>query len=231
MNRYYFVAFLLYGVITHAQVRFPLSASNDQRYLVDRQNKPFPILGRTSWSIISQSPEGYKAYIENTLAHGFNAIEMAGIFHWKDSNHPPFNGAGDFPFVKRLNGAAWDGSLAYKDTATDAPDFTTPNEKYWQYVDTFLNYCQSKGILVLFFPAYVGYPNTDQGWMTELLANGPQKIHDYGKWIAARYALMRNNRRCQRFCWKSPTMKKVRMATITIRMQHNPYAGLNGGAG
>jgi hypothetical protein len=192
MRKYFFTFLVLCCGTLTGQVEFPLHISDNQRYLIDQQKQPFPILGRTSWAIISQSPGGYKSYIENTLSHGFNTIEMAGIFHWKDSNHPPFNGAGDFPFLKRLNDSEWDGSLAYKDTATDAPDFTTPNEKYWQYLDTFLNYCESKGILVLFFPAYVGYPNTDQGWMTELVANGPQKIHDYGKWIAERYRNQKN---------------------------------------
>lgn len=192
MKAYFFIVPLLTVFSVTAQVKFPLKASENSRYLVDQQNKPFPILGRTSWCIISQSPAGYKAYIANTLSRGFNAIEIAGIFHWKASNHPPFNGAGDFPFLKRLNGSAWDGALAYSDTATGAPDFTTPNERYWQYVDTFLNYCESKGILVLFFPGYVGYPNTNEGWMTELVANGPEKIHDYGAWIARRYKNQKN---------------------------------------
>lgn len=64
---------------------------------------------------------------------------------------------------------------------------STPNEKYWKYMDNFLSYCQSKGILVFFFPGYVGYPDTDQGWMEELVANGPDKVQTYGAWVANRY--------------------------------------------
>ncbi len=38
-----------------AQVAFPLKISDDRRYLVDQNNKPFPILGRTAWFIVSQT--------------------------------------------------------------------------------------------------------------------------------------------------------------------------------
>lgn len=185
------VVHLLCGIAL-AQVPFPLKSGQNNRYLVDKQNKPFPILGRTAWTIISQPPAGYSMFIENSLAKGFNAIEVAGVFHWPDSNHPPFSGNSAAPFLRQINGAAWDGSLKYRDTLAEAPDFTTPNEQYWAYVDTFLNYCASKGILVLFFPAYVGYPGTDEGWMTELVANGAERIRSYGEWIARRYKKQTN---------------------------------------
>ena len=57
-----FVTVLLLIVISksHAQVVFPLAISANHRYLVDQKNKPFPVLGRTAWFIISQTEEGYK---------------------------------------------------------------------------------------------------------------------------------------------------------------------------
>lgn len=45
-----------------AQVAFPLKISDDRRYLVDQNNKPFPILGRTAWFIVSQTVSGYKTF-------------------------------------------------------------------------------------------------------------------------------------------------------------------------
>src|SRR5207342_2229905 len=121
-----------------AQVVFPLKISNDKRYLVDQQDKPFPILGRTAWFIISQSESGYKKFLDNTIAHGHNAIEMAVISHWPMGNHAPFNANRDAPFLKRLNGSDWDGKLTYDSIKTEAPDLLTPNEKYWAFVDDFL---------------------------------------------------------------------------------------------
>ena len=176
----------------YAQPDFPLKVSADHRYLVDQKNKPFPILGRTAWFIISQTEEGYKNFLDNTIMHGHNAIEMAVITHWPMGNHAPFNGRGDMPFLKRLNGIAWDGKLTYDTIATQAPDLLTPNEKYWMYVDDFLVYCEAKGILVFMFPGYVGYNGEEQGWMKELVANGTKKSEAYGAWIAQRYKNRKN---------------------------------------
>ncbi|RYZ32911.1 MAG: DUF4038 domain-containing protein, partial [Sphingobacteriales bacterium] len=72
---------------TQAQVKFPLQTSANGRYLMDANSRPFPILGRTSWCIISQPVKAYQQYIENTVSHGYNAIEMAVIFHWPTVNH------------------------------------------------------------------------------------------------------------------------------------------------
>src|SRR5262249_8835900 len=56
----------------------------------------------------------------------------------------------------------------------------------------FLAYAESKGLLVFMFPAYVGYINTDQGWMDEVVANGPTRMQSYGAWIAGRYRNQKN---------------------------------------
>jgi Protein of unknown function (DUF4038)/Putative collagen-binding domain of a collagenase len=175
-----------------SDVVFPVKVSSDSRYLVDQNNKPFPILGRTAWFIISQPVSGYQTFLENSLSHGYNSIEMSVIGHDSRANHPPFNGNGDMPFLKQLDGSDWKGSLVYGTINTEAPDLTSPNEKYWSFVDAFLAHCESKGILVFLFPGYVGYVGTDQGWMEELIANGPAKSEAYGAWIAKRYRNQKN---------------------------------------
>jgi hypothetical protein len=174
------------------QYTFPLKHSTDERYLVDQNNKPFPILGRTAWFVISQPPEQYKKFIENTISHGYNSIEISVLTHDVRGEHPPFCGSGAAPFVKTLSGEDWKGSLIYKDTSSEAPDMTTPNEAFWQYVDNFLSYCMSKNIAVFLFPAYVGYDGGEQGWFQELVANGPEKSKAYGQWIANRYKNQKN---------------------------------------
>jgi len=194
MPRFFLVAYFLavLSPFAHSQVAFPLRVSDDKRYLVDQANKPFPILGRTAWFIISQSEEGYKKFIENTLEHEHNAIEFAVITHWPTGNNAPFNGEAELPFLKTLKGSDWDGKLKYNSLSEEAPDFTTPNEKYWRYVDKFLTYCETKEVLVFMFPAYVGYDGQEQGWMKELVANGKEKSMAYGAWIANRYKQQKN---------------------------------------
>ena len=193
-HRRLFLLFLMteFFISVRSQVVFPVKISPDKRYLVDQKNKPFPILGRTAWCVISATEEGYKKFISNSVEHGCNSIEVSVMAHWPKGNHSPFNGRGDRPFLKRMNGNDWDGVLVYKNRDSDAPDLLTPNEKYWSYVDDFLSYCESKGILVFLFPAYVGYEGKEEGWMQELLANGPKKTEEYGLWIANRFKNRKN---------------------------------------
>ena len=171
---------------------FPVQYSADERYLVDQNGVPFPIMGRTAWFVTSLSVADYHTFIDDTAARGYDAIELHVVNHDPRGNHPPFNGNGDRPFLNRLDGATWDGSLTYGNINNEAPDFSTPNEAYWSLVDGLLSYCETKGILVFMFPAYAGFQGGDQGWMQELVANGPTKIHTYGAWIATRYQNQKN---------------------------------------
>ncbi|MEP7319822.1 MAG: DUF4038 domain-containing protein, partial [Panacibacter sp.] len=195
MRKFLPVPLFIFATITNlqAQVAFPLKISSDKRYLADQKNKPFPILGRTAWFIISQPDSGYKKFIDNTIAHGHNSIELSVITHWPMGNRAPYNASGDAPFLKCLNGNNWNGKLTYTNLKTEAPDLLTPNENYWKHVDEILAYCELKGILVFMFPGYVGYAseNEEQGWMKELVANG-ERTELYGAWIATRYKERKN---------------------------------------
>ena len=135
-------------------------------------------MGRTAWFVTSLSVADYHTFIDDTASRGYTAIEFHVINHDLAGNNPPFNGNGDQPFLKRLDGTAWTGLLGYRNINAEAPDFTTPNEAYWSSVDGFLAYCESKGLLVFMFPAYVGFQGGSQGWMQEIVANGPTKHAD-----------------------------------------------------
>src|SRR6266496_1791351 len=156
---------------------YPLKESANGRYLVDQNNAPFRILGRTAWFVISLPVPDYQAFINDSVARGYNSVAMHVLNHDPRGSHPPFNGNGDLPFLKRLDGANWNGALSYSSINNEAPDFSTPNEAYWSYVDSFLAYCDAQGIIVFFFPAYVGYAGGNQGWMQEMTANGTTKMN------------------------------------------------------
>lgn len=175
---------------------FPVKLSADKRYLLDANNNPFPILGRTGWFSLSLPNTGtasYKTFMDDAVAKGYNSIEMHVLDHDPRGNTEPFAGNGQAPFLKTLNGSNWGGSLVYGSaTSTQAPDYTTPNEAYWTYVDSYLAYAESKGLLVFFFPSYVGYGGGNQGWMQEMTANGQTKMQTYGAWVANRYKNQKN---------------------------------------
>lgn len=186
---------LLLGVlagVAQAAPAFPVKYSANKRYLVDQTGVPFPILGRTAWFITSLSEADYLAFIDDTAARGYNAIEFHVVNHDPRGNNPPHSGNNDLPFLKRLDGGGWGGALTYGNITNEAPDFTTTNAVYWSHVDDVLAYAESKGILVFMFPAYVGYNGGDQGWMQEMVANGPAKMQSYGAWIATRYKGQKN---------------------------------------
>ena len=171
---------------------YPLKISPNNRYLVDQNNIPYPVLGRTAWFVISLPVNQYHQFIANTVSKGYNAIEMHVLDHDPRGNNAPFNGNGDLPFLRRLDGAAWNGTLTYTNPNTEAPDLTTPNEKYWSFVDGFLSYCDSQKITVFIFPGYLGARGGNQGWMQELVANGTAKSEAYGAFIANRYKNQKN---------------------------------------
>ncbi len=173
--------------IAAGSIVFPLRASADHRYLEDQIGQPFPILGRTSWAVVSLIASDYQTYIDDTAAKGFTAIELAVIYRFDRVNSRPFAGNGAAPFTKDLSGSAWAGSMSVD------PDFTTPNEAYWTHVDGLLTYARSKGILCFLFPAYVGFQGKDiEGWMSTMTANGPARCQTYGAWIADRYKTFPN---------------------------------------
>ena len=171
---------------------YPVVPAANGRYLQDQGGNPFPILGRAVWFATSRVPADYLALLDDTVARGYNSIELQVPPHPTIGNHPPFDGNGNAPFLRRLDGATWNGSLTYGGNTGTMPDFTTPNEAYWSFIDTFLAACNTRGLLVFFFPAYVGFVPSDQGWLPEMVANGTAKIQAYGAFIANRYRNQRN---------------------------------------
>jgi hypothetical protein len=183
---------LMCAAATQAAPAFPVKYSADKRYLVDQNDVPFPIMGRAAWFVTSIPVADYRLFVDDTVARGFNAIEFYVLTHDPRANNPPFNGNGDIPFLRRLNGTNWNGALSYGNINSEAPDFTTPNEVYWSFVDGLLAYCESKGVLAFMFPAYVGFLGGNQGWMQEMTANGQSRMQTYGAWMATRYKNQKN---------------------------------------
>jgi hypothetical protein len=166
---------------------FPLSQSADKHYVVDQLGVPFPIVGRALWELVSLTPADRAIILNDTANRGYTAVEMRAPSRTDNSPNPPFDGDGHLPFLKRLDGAAYTGRLSYGSINNEAPDFTTPNEAYWSFVDAIFNDALARGLAVVYFPAYNGYAGGQEGWMAEMVANGSTRMQAYGAWIAARY--------------------------------------------
>ncbi|GAB2581593.1 DUF4038 domain-containing protein [Ramlibacter solisilvae] len=156
------------------------------RYLTDRSGNAFPVLVRTVWNIPALPRAEYQAVIDDTAARGFTGIEF-WLHHFPGNGHPPFDGEGNAPFSKRLDGSTWDGTLTYGNASAEAPDFTQPNAPYWSNIDALIAYAASRNLMVLWFPAYAGFLVGYDGWLVEMAANGTTRMRSYGAWLANRY--------------------------------------------
>jgi hypothetical protein len=145
---------------------YPIRVGPDHRHVVDQTGSPFLIHGDTPWSLISGlTREEAEQYLENRRQKGFNSIIVNLIEH---KFHGPIDRYGEGPF-------------------TTPGDFSTPNEKYFEHADWVMRQAAQKGIQVFLAPIYLGYINTDEGWIEEALANGPERCRAWGRYVGKRY--------------------------------------------
>lgn len=176
------------AAVADRSVLFPLAKSSNGRHFVDSSGQPFPKLGRTLWAIVVGSQTEYRAAIDDTAAKGYNSSEIAAI--WRDQRTarvPYANNGALLPFLKRLDGSDWDGNLS-----GSAPDFSTPNSAYFDFLEQIIDYAAAAGINLEMFPAYIGASGSYQGWNHEMVDNGATKMATYGTWIATRFAAKTN---------------------------------------
>jgi hypothetical protein len=159
------------GVLACASVAlaagpYPLHIGPDHRHLVDQSGAPFLIQGDAPWSLISGlTREEAELYLEKRRQNGFNSVIVNLIEH---KFRGPVNRYGEGPF-------------------TTPGDFSTPNEKYFAHADWVIRKAAEKGIQVFLAPVYLGYIGTDEGWIEEVLANGPEKCRGWGRFVGKRY--------------------------------------------
>src|SRR5580765_2196555 len=145
---------------------FPLRIAGDHRHLEDQSGKQFLIQGDAAWSLISAlSKEDAEKYLDTRRRQGFNAIIVNLIEHHFNG---PTNHYGEGPFTKPGN-------------------FSLPNEKYFAHADWVIQKAEEKGFVVLLAPIYLGYIGTEEGWIDELTAAGPEKARDWGQYVGKRY--------------------------------------------
>lgn len=163
---------------------FPLAVGPSGRYFVDQGGRPVLIQGDAAWSLIAATTrEDAERYLDDDAAKGFNAI-IVNLLEKYFAPDPPRNLYGEEPF-------------------TTAGDFTTPNEAYMAHAEWVIEQAERRGILVFLVPSYLGYPTPhgygDQygydrpdGWSAEILANGPDRCHAYGRYVGERFGRYSN---------------------------------------
>jgi hypothetical protein len=165
-NRFVLLTVLVCTGAAFAAERYPLHVGPDHRHLVDQAGAPFLVRGDAAWSLISGlTREEAEVYLENRRRQGFNSVIVNLIEH---KFRGPVNRYGEGPF-------------------TIPGDFSTPNEKYFEHADWVIRKAGEKGIQVFLAPIYLGYIGTEEGWVNEVLANGPDKSRNWGRYVGKRY--------------------------------------------
>jgi Protein of unknown function (DUF4038)/Putative collagen-binding domain of a collagenase len=153
---------------TGTSVVFPLVAKPGDRYLVDAAGTPFLIHGEAAWGLMTQlTPKEVDGYLTDRRARGFNTI-LVMLIQASFGTNAPANADGELPFL--LPG-----------------DYGAPNEAYFAHADWVLRRAADEGFLVLLTPSYLGPEGDSAGWYHAMVANGPDQLRQYGKFLGRRY--------------------------------------------
>src|SRR5438874_8828266 len=117
----------------------PLSVGPDRRHLIDESGHAVLIQGDAAWSLIANTTADEATwYLDQRRAQGFNVI-LVNLIERLFSADAPRNLLGDEPFTR-------------------PGDFTTPHESYMAHAERILELARARGITVILYPAFLGYP-------------------------------------------------------------------------
>lgn len=142
-----------------------LKVSDNQRFLVHDDGTPFFYLGDTAWELFHRlTLSDTERYLRDRAAKRFTVIQ-AVVLAEIDGLHTP-NMNGDLPLVD--------------------DDPTQPNEAYFAHVDRVVDLAASLGLYIGMLPTWGDKWNQKWGVGPEIFT--PENAHQYGVWLARRYA-------------------------------------------
>jgi hypothetical protein len=168
----------LLGVAAHtaaAQAAYPLKLSENHRYLVDQNGKPFLMVGDTPQGLMGRLTEpDAEYYFADREAHGFNTLGWIDVMC----------AGNDYPTNK--DAATPDGIKPFTGYVAGGSDFThydlsKPNEAYFTRLDHILQLATKHHLFVFIDPIET------IGWLPALRNNGMKAAYAYGQYLGNRY--------------------------------------------
>lgn len=142
-----------------------LKVSENRRFLVHDDGRPFFYLADTAWELFHRcSYEQTNYYLRDRAAKGFTVIQ-AVVLAEIDGLHTP-NMQGDLPLID--------------------DDPTKPNEAYFKHVDAVVDLAASLGLTIGMLPTWGDKWNKKWGVGPEIFT--PENAFVYGKFLGERYA-------------------------------------------
>jgi hypothetical protein len=157
--------------VIHSEAALPqLKVSDNKRFLVTAEGKPFFYLGDTAWELFHRlNREQADHYLEDRAKKGFTVIQAVALAELDGLNDP--NPYGHKPLVNN--------------------DPTTPNVKdgarndYWDHVDYIVEKANKEGLYIGFLPTWGDKWNKKWGVGPEILTAENAEV--YGEWLGQRY--------------------------------------------
>lgn len=152
------------SLLTASAPAFPLRTSANHRYLIDRDNAPFLMVGDSPQTLVNKlSLSEAMAYMTNRRSYGINTLWINLLCNDRmgcNKDATTFDGIAPF---------------------TTADDLSTPNSIYFQRVHEIINIAAANCMVILLDPIET------IGWMDVLRANGTSKAFAYGQYLGSRY--------------------------------------------
>lgn len=175
MKKSFLFILTIAGLLLQAQnIKFPLKASANKKYLVDKDGQPVYLNGCSVWRLpFAISYSEAKKFLLAAKEKKFNAIAIQVAADSKSLRSEP-------------------GALTYGPNAFDEDDVTKPNENYFRHVDSLLELCNQLNIAVLAAPLFLGCCGDDWLAVIQQYKDGEAKCRQYGEWFAKRYRHLPN---------------------------------------
>jgi len=147
-----------------------LKVSDNRRFLVTEQGRPFFYLGDTAWELFHRSNrEDAEKYLKNRADLGFTVIQAVALAELDGLNVP--NAQGHTPLI------------GGDPTRPDVKD--GPANDYWDHVDFVVERANALGLYIGFLPTWGDKWNRKWGVGPEIFT--PQNAEAYGEWLGRRY--------------------------------------------
>lgn len=155
----------LFSAVSASAAALPrLKVSDNHRFLVTADGKPFFWLGDTAWELFHRlNREAVETYLKNRSERRYTVIQAVALAELDGLNDP--NPYGHRPL---------------KDN-----DPAQPNEEYFQHVDWIVRRANELGLYLGFLPTWGDKWNKKWGVGPEIFT--VQNAEEYGEWLGRRY--------------------------------------------